>query len=406
LNSLLLLPEVQDYLDQHQDTDLSRFILSGSPFENISIQELAQQLEGRQKTCEKLPSWHGTAGIYFPPKINLEQTSGERAAAYKAALLTGESLADLTGGLGVDSYYFSKEIKEITYCEINASLAQIAAHNFQQLGAKNIKVYTENGIDFLKNATAHYDHIFIDPSRRTILKSKVFLLKECEPNVAEHLELLFAKADQIMVKTSPLLDIHAALEELRAVSEIHIVAVKNEVKELLFLLKNGTLASEIRLYTTNISSFETEKTTVNYQEALRAEVAYNEPLNYLYEPNAALMKSGLFNWIGNFYKLDKLHFNTQLYTSEKYVNFPGRCFKINAKIPYSKKIVSNLFKGIKANITTRNFKETVTQLRKKFKISDGGTRYLFFTTCIDGTQWVLDCSKENGQNKDKNVLKS
>ena len=397
MNSLLLLPEVQDYLDQHQDTDLSRFILSGSPFEKISIQELAQQLEGRRKTRDKLPRWYRTPGIYFPLKINLEQTSGELAAAYKAALLTGNSLVDLTGGLGVDSYYFSKTINEITYCEINASLANIAAHNFHQLDAKNIKVHIENGIDFLKNTTAHYDYIFVDPSRRTTAKAKVFLLKDCEPNVPEHLGLLLAKADQILVKTSPLLDIHAALEELQAVCEIHIVAVKNEVKELLFMLKNGALASEIRLFTTNISSFETEKTATNYKEALQAQATYNEPLNYLYEPNAALMKSGLFNWIGVFYKLDKLHFNTQLYTSKKYTDFPGRCFKINAKIPYSKKTASNLFKGIKANITTRNFKETVTQLRKKFKITEGGARYLFFTTCADGSQWVLDCSKENDQ---------
>jgi len=400
---LLLLPKVQDYLRQHQDTDLSRFILSGSPFENISIQDLAQQLEGRQKTRDKLPSWYRTPGIYFPPKINVEQTSGESAAAYKATLVTGKSLADLTGGLGVDSYYFSKTISEVTYCEINASLAKIAAHNFQQLDAKNIKVYTENGIDFLKNTSAYYNYIFLDPSRRTMEKAKVFLLKDCEPNVPPHLELLLTKADKIMVKTSPLLDIHAALEELRAVCEIHIVAVKNEVKELLFVLKNGVLPSEIRLFTTNITSFETEKTTTNYQEALQAEVTYNEPLDYLYEPNAALMKSGLFNWVGNFYKLYKLHINTQLYTSEKYVDFPGRCFKINARIPYSKKNVSSLFKGIKANITTRNFKETVTQLRKKFKINDGGERYLFFTTCADGSQWVLDCSKENERKNEKSA---
>lgn len=394
MNLNLLLPEVQDYLEQQENTDLSRFILSGSPFENIGIQELAQQLEGRQKTRDKLPSWYRTPGIYFPPKINLEQTSGEEAAAYKSALVSGKALADLTGGLGVDSYYFSKKIDEITYCEINASLAKIAVHNFQQLGAENIKVHTEDGIEFLKNTTVHYDHIFMDPSRRTMAKAKVFLLKDCVPNVPENLEFLLTKAERIMVKTSPLLDIQAALEELRAVCEIHIIAVKNEVKELLFVLKNGSLPSEIKLYTANITSSQIEKTATSYQEALQEEVSYSDPLNYLYEPNAALMKSGLFNWVGNFYKLNKLHPNTQLYTSESYVDFPGRRFKIDAKISYSKKNINNLYKGTKANITTRNFKETVTQLRKKFKISDGGSRYLFFTTCADGSQWVLDCSKE------------
>lgn len=396
MNKHLLLPEVQAYLDKHEGTDLSSFILSGSPFEDISIQELAQQLEGLKKTRDKLPTWQRTPGIYFPKKINLEQTSGERAAAHKANLVKGNSLADLTGGLGVDSYFFSQKINQVAYCEINPSLAKIAAHNFNQLHVENISVHAESGIDFLKRSDTKYDYIFIDPSRRNSAKAKVFLLKDCEPNVPEHIELLLTKAEKIMVKTSPLLDIKAGLEELSAVSEIHIVAVKNEVKELLWILKNGSLPEEISLFSANIDPAKTETTSVNYQEALQAEATYGPPSDYLYEPNAALMKSGLFNWLSGFYKLDKLHPNTHLYTSDNLIDFPGRCFKINDRIPYSKKEVTALFKEKKAHITTRNFRESVAQLRKRFKINDGGDRYLFFTTCADQSQWVLDCSKADG----------
>ncbi|WP_031425601.1 THUMP-like domain-containing protein [Flavimarina sp. Hel_I_48] len=392
MNLHLLLPEVQDYLIANEQTDLSRFILSGSPFEDINIQELAQQLEGLQKTKEKLPSWHGTAGIFFPKKVNLEQTSSERAAAYKASLLDGNTLVDLTGGLGVDSYFFSKKMKHVDYCEINEELAFIAAHNFQKLDAGSISLNTQNGIDFLKKQTSFYDAIYLDPSRRDNANSKVFLLKDCEPNVPEHIDFLLSKAEKIMVKTSPLLDIKAGLDELKAVSEIHIVAVKNEVKEILWILKNDNLPSKITLFTVNITPDTAISTTADYYEALRSEPTFAPPQRYLYEPNAALMKSGLFNWISAFYKVDKLHTNTHLYTSDALIEFPGRRFVVNNTIPYSKKAAS-FFKGKKANITTRNFKESVAQLRKRFKINQGGDNYLFFTTCEDQAQYIIECSK-------------
>lgn len=380
-------------MNAHEQADLSRFILSGSPFENISVQELAQQLEGRQKTKDKLPSWYGTTGIYFPEKVNLEQTSSELTAAYKASLIKGNTLADLTGGLGVDSYFFSKQINQVDYCEINEKLLTIAEHNFKQLKAENIAVHAENGIDFLRKQKIIYDVIYIDPSRRNNSKAKVFLLKDCQPNVPEHIDLLLQKADKIMVKTSPLLDLKAGIEALKAVAEIHIVAVKNEVKEILWILKKEHLRAKIDLFTVNFSPNSSIFTSTDYIDALDSEPCFSPPQRYLYEPNAALMKSGLFNWISAFYDLNKLHPNTHLYTSNTLIPFPGRRFKINKVIPYSKKATSNLFKGKKANITTRNFKESVAQLRKRFKIDQGGKDYLFFTTCEEGSQYILHCNK-------------
>ncbi|MGB3774230.1 MAG: class I SAM-dependent methyltransferase [Leeuwenhoekiella sp.] len=393
MNKRLLLPEVQEYLNKHEHTELSRFILSGSPFEHITAQELAQQLEGRQKAKQKLPKWYNTPNIFYPPKLNLEQTSSELTAAYKASLIHGGKMADLTGGLGIDTYFFANKAIEVDYFEINTDLASIASHNFKELGTKNIRVHNQNGIIFLKEHARTYDTLYIDPSRRDDYQKKVFLLGDCEPNVPENEELLLEKAKVVMVKTSPLLDIQAALRELSHVNAIHIVAVKNEVKELIFILKNGQVKEEITLFTANIQTSKIDNTYTNYNSALAAEATYSLPKKYLYEPNAALMKSGLFNWICSNYKVEKLHPNSHLYTSNENIDFPGRKFTIQDILPYSKKNATTLLKGQKANITTRNFKENVAQLRARFKIKNGGEDYIFFTTCLDNQQYIVKCSK-------------
>ena len=219
------------------------------------------------------------------------------------------------------------------------------------------------------------------------------MLKDCEPNIPEYLDLLLDKTDILMVKTSPLLDITAGLRELKHVLQIHSIAVKNEVKELLWILSKKDDTKALSLFAVNLSSDFDVPVTLDFDALQFAEATFDEPQTYLYEPNAALLKLGAFNWISEHYKLDKLAANTQLYTSEKLIDFPGRRFKIKDSIPYSKKTISQLLKGTQAHITTRNFKASVADLRKKFKIKSGGDRYIFFTTLENGKSLMLDCEK-------------
>ncbi|WP_299677381.1 rRNA adenine N-6-methyltransferase family protein [uncultured Dokdonia sp.] len=391
MNVALLRSDVQEYLAAHAHTPIAQFILKGSPFQDITPQELAQQLDGKRRVKNKLPLWHATEGILFPPKINLEQTSSERTAKYKASLLKSDTIIDITGGLGIDTYYFSKVASKVTHVEMNASLSAFAKANLDTLAVSNVTHIIGNAIDFLANSAVKYDTMYVDPGRRTDAKGKVFMLKDCLPNVPEHIDLLLSKCTSLWIKTAPLLDITAGLKELKNVSEIHIIAVKNEVKELLWRIDQEVKDNCI-IHTANIIGNTIDQTSFSYEEVFTAEANYNLPKNYLYEPNSALLKSGGFNWISKQYQVDKLHIHTQLYTCNTPIPFPGRSFKIERILPYNKQLKKELTIP-KAHITTRNFKETVIDLRKKFKIKDGGDIYLFFTTQVDDKKVVLVCRK-------------
>ena len=360
-------------------------------FEGISNQELAQQIEARKKCEKKLPTWFGTPKIYYPNTQNIEQTSSEITARYKSEIVAGKSLLDATGGFGVDSYFFSQKIELVFHSEIDENLSQIAAHNFEILGAENIKTIPTDGMEFLKVTETRFDWIYLDPSRRNDSKGKVFRLSDCLPNVLEELESVFAKSDNILLKTSPLLDFSIGISELEFVKEIHVVAVKNEVKELLWMLKKG-YSDEITVKTINFSRTGKEVFDFQLSEEKNADPCYSPPLSYVYEPNAAIMKSGAFKMVGNRFGLNKLHEHTHLYTSNTLIDFPGRRFKMEEVSPCTKRDMKRL--GIdKANISTRNFPESVVQIRKKFKIKDGGESYLFFTTDLKNNRILLKCSK-------------
>ena len=391
MNRKLLNKEVQDFLEENYSADLSKMALKGSPFEGVSARELAEQLSGKETAKKKLPLWFRTRNVIYPPKINLEQTSSERTAEYKAKLVAGDSLLDLTGGFGIDSYYFARKIKKVIHTELDPELSEIVEHNFKSLNAGNIDTIAGDGLKFLEGYSGKFDWIFIDPSRRSESGGKVFFLSDCLPNVPDNLDLLWAKTDNILIKTSPLLDLKAGLRELPGVSEIHIVAVENEVKELLWVLRKG-VSKALEMTTINLRKKEDQIFRANFKEEDSAE-AYTAPLKFLYEPNAAIMKSGLFVELGKVYELQKLHPNTQLFSSDELKDFPGRRFHIVQVIPYKKKKIRSSLDTKKANIATRNFPETVASLRKQLKIGDGGDDYLFFTTGPSGEKLVLVCKK-------------
>ena len=393
LDLKLLNSEIQQFINNNLDKNIAKLALQKNPFPEIEWISILNQIEAKSKSKEKLPYWFATKNIIYPSKISVEQTSSEKTASYKSELVSGESLIDLTGGFGVDDFYFTKKIKTVTHCEINPELSQIVKHNFEQLNVKNISCLSGDSLEILTQSNAKYDWIYIDPSRRNDAKGKVFMLKDCLPNVPEHLDLFFEYSDRILIKTAPLLDITAGLSELRNVKTIHFVAVENEVKELLWEIHKDYLGK------TNLKTINIVKKKQDVFEFVLDEnpkiPEYGLPENYLYEPNSAIMKSGGFDEVGTFYKLKKLHKHSHLYTNSEVIAFPGRIFEIENTIAYHKKEMKIFLEGKQFNITTRNFPETVESIRKKWKIKEGGKQYCFFTTDENDNKIVLICKKIN-----------
>lgn len=390
MNERILQQDIQEHINKHLKTDIHKLILKGVPFEGVTVQEIANQVICKQKSEKKLPSWFDTKNIYYPTKVSIEQTSSETAAKYKASMVSGKRLLDLTGGFGVDSFYFSSSFNTVDHCEIDTNLSKISAHNFEQLNKKNITCLAENGIEYLKKTNDFFDVIYVDPSRRSDSKRKVFLLKDCEPNIPKYIDLLFNKTKTILIKNSPILDITSATNELKFVREIHIIAINNDVKELLYLLEKE-FNGKIMIKTVNFSKKNTEE--FNFISNNKSTSNYKEPQDYLYEPNGAILKSGGFHEITTQFNVYKIHQHSHLYTSKKNIKFPGRRFKILAVLPYDKKKIIKLLPNKKANITVRNFNKTVAQIRKELKIKDGGDDYLFFTTNLYNKLSCIHCKR-------------
>ena len=392
MNPSILNQEVQDFILSNLNTDVSKLLFKSSPFKDITVQELVEQIEAKKRCKMKLPTWHNEQNIYYPNKLNIEQTSSEITAEYKSKLVSGISLIDITSGLGIDSFYFAKEFKNVVSCELNQNLSKIAKHNFKKLNANNINVKNEDGIDYIKSSHTIFDCIYVDPSRRHDSKGKVFFLIVFLPNIPEHIDMLFKHSNTILIKVSPMLDISMGISELEHVKEVHIVAVQNEVKELLFLLELNYI-QDLKIETINIINEKAQHFSFNKKEELEANSKLSQPLAYLYEPNSALLKSGAFNLISEKLSISKLHKHTHLYTSNKLVEFPGRSFRIDSILDFNKKQLKSIFKGKKMNIATRNFPITVEELKKQFKINDGGDVYAFFTTNCNDSKIVILTSK-------------
>lgn len=391
MNKNILNTGAQDFILKNLNADIVSVLLKNVLFDKISNKELVEQIEAKNKCKKKLPIWFNTPKIYFPNKLNIEQTSSEITAQYKSQIVSGKSLIDLTGGFGIDSYFFSKKIDDVIHNEIDHNLSEIATYNFKILGSKNISNTAFDAINFLKNSKQHFDWIYIDPSRRNDKKEKVFILENCLPDVTSNLNLLFDRAENILIKTAPLLDITMGIRSLQFVKKVHIVAVNNEVKELLWVLKNGHV-DDIEVKTINFTKSSNETFNFKLTDEKASISIYQSAQKYLYEPNAAILKSGGFKIIGNNLSINKIAEHTHLYTSDHLIDFPGRCFKIDKVVPYKKNSLKEL-QIKKANITTRNFPISVEAIRKKSKIKDGGNIYLFYIKNNDEMHQVLVCKK-------------
>lgn len=389
--AILLHPAIQQFIQKQLTKNIADIAFQKNPFEqDIEWREILNQIQSKQKAKNKLPSWFEKENIIYPSSLSIEQTSSETTAEFKSKLISGETLIDLTGGFGVDDYYFAKQFKAVVHCEMNTALSEIVEHNSTVMGADNITTYAGDSLHTLQQLDRRFDWIYLDPARRDDSQNKVFLLEDCTPDVVNNLAQYYHYSNNIMMKTSPLLDFHNGIKALQGVKCIHVVALKNEVKELLWILEKDYVGT-ISIHSHNINGAVVD--TFEHQLEDDASSNYGIPATYLYEPNAAIMKSGAFNAVANHYQLDKLAPFSHLYTSDAMVVFPGRRFTIKAVINYQKSQFSTLKQFKQANITTRNFPETVAELRQKFKLKDGGSTYLFFTTLHNEEKICIVCEK-------------
>jgi hypothetical protein len=377
----LLKSDVQKFIKSANVCDLPKLSLKYKTRFNLPFKAIAQQIAGREKTKDRMPLWSNTANILYPQTINLEQCSSEATANFKASWVQStisdkKLLVDLTGGFGVDTFFLSKLFAQTIHLEPDATLSAIAHHNHHILRATSIVHLQQTAEQFLVDWQKPVSLFTIDPSRRNESK-KVFKLADCQPNVVEIQDKLFAHAPFIMIKASPLLDIQQALRELKHVAKIAVVAVNNECKELLFLQANG-FSDEPTVQAINLRSDGSleDEFTFSLSDEKKSTPAISSPIQYLYEPNAAILKAGAFKLVAAKFKLAKLHPHTHLYTSTILTSeFPGRIFKIIALNPNSSQLQTLLPTG-KANVVTRNYPLAPEELKKKLKLKDGGENYV------------------------------
>ena len=394
---------------------LSVLALQSHRYPDIDMPFLLDQLSGWQTARTKLPSWAANEDIIYPPHLSMEQCSSEQTAEYKARLVTrlvgtgtsvSSSLCDLTGGFGVDFSFMARAFERAIYVEQQEKLCALARHNFHALGLTQAEVVNDDGTVYL-HQLHHVSVLFLDPARRNEQGGKTVLISDCTPDVLALENELVEKADSVVIKLSPMLDWHRAVDELNrlgnVVREVHIISVRNECKELLLVLqrtkgeKDDKMATEkaLQVFCVNDDSIVSYSLDEALGTSQRLLTAVPEAGQYLYEPNASLMKAGCFRLLTARYPLSALSLNSHLFVSKEAIDdFPGRRFEITAVSSFNKKELRRSLSGIdKANIAVRNFPISVAELRKRLKIKEGGDFYLFATTDTESNHLLFVCKK-------------
>ncbi len=391
-----LSPE-QGYIIAHLTADVRALLLNPPAMPKLDYRLVAEQIQARQKAREKLPNWYAHPDLVFPAALSVEQASSEQTAAHKASLVSGELLVDLTGGMGVDAAAFAGRMDRVIYVERNARLAEQTAHNLRALGHHNIECLVGDGLTQLASLTAPANWAYLDPARRDDQGGRVVQLTDCEPNVLENLPMLLAKANQILLKTAPLLDIEATLRQLPTTQAVHVVAVQGEVKETLFVLGQQPVSTaDVQMVAVNLRDESTQNQVFIYRrgDESTAPVTLADPQTYLYEPNAAVLKAGAFRLVGYRFGLAKLAPHSHLYTSHAIMDgFPGRVFRVEAICKPDRVALRNLVPSQQANLTVRNFPETVARLRQQLHLREGGNTYIFATTFANNDKRLLVTQK-------------
>jgi len=385
----------RQYVADHLHEDPVQLALQARRFPGLPVPDLVRQIQARQKARTKLPDWANNPDLIFPPALSVEQASSARTAAFKASLVSGEKLADLTGGFGVDTSYFARQVSEVHYVERDPALVAVVRYNLEQLGQTNIVFNAADAVSFLRNTDQSFDWLYLDPARRDTAARKIYRLHDCEPDVLRIMPLLLHKSQHVLLKTSPMLDIEQALVELKHVRRVWVVAVDNECKEVLYELGPEPAVDPERLTVNLLRNGQQQEFRLNKAREARAVSRFAEPRQYLYEPNVAILKAGGFRSIGNAFEMFKLHQHSHLYTSDVLrPEFPGRIFRIVATERYSGDALRpHLGPEARAHVTTRNFPDSVAEFRARTGVREGGELYLFATTDLRSRPIVLVCER-------------
>lgn len=399
---MTLTEETIRFIRTHRLDDVRSLALQSRKYTAVDMPVAITQIAGWQVAKEKVPAWAEKEEILYPVHLSLEQCSSEMTARYKVEIIAKRgsqhnTFTDLTGGFGIDCAFLSAGFKRATYVERQPSLCEIAAHNFPLLDLNHITVCNDDSVQHLQSMPP-VDWIFIDPARRDGHGGKTVAISDCEPDVTALEDLLLEKAKHVLVKLSPMLDLTLAINDLKHVQEAHIVSVNNECKELLLVLSHAERlsAEDIPVHCINLTHWQGRQSLAFTRQQEKDSTCSYTPLlkTYLYEPNASILKAGAFRSLSYVYKMEKLHPNSHLYTSDQYIaDFPGRKFRIAGSCSFNKNEVKEMMGTTekKANLTVRNFPASVAELRKRLKLAEGGDTYLFATTMADEKKVLIRC---------------
>lgn len=382
--------EFIDFVNAHKEEDTARLLLSAARYPSIDMPAAVQQIEGLRTARDKWPSLLACPDYLYPPRLNREQSSSESAARYKASLLPAPlTVADLTGGMGIDTLAFARVAQHVDYIERDPQLCALMEHNLRALGVTNVTVHCADSMEWFGRIQRYAPTmIYTDPARRDAAGRKVAGFEDCTPNILDHEALLRSRCQRLMVKASPMIDIDLACRQLGDVSEVHVVGVKGECKEVLFLC--GSTAGEPQITCVNLNTLITQNTprtpfSFSHSEEAAAEGRYCRQVGrYLYEPDATLMKGGPFKLLAQRYGLELLGRNTHLYSADRFVgDFPGRIFEVLRELKLSRKEVLAAIPGDRAHVVTRNYPLEAAVLQKQLGLKEGGDVFIVATSVGD-----------------------
>lgn len=403
-------PTLRDFIQQHLNDDTAELLLAARKYPNIDVPFAVEQIEARKRLKGKLPEWYENAELIMGGRVPAEQCSSEVTARYKRSIIEGlgfrveslemQSLCDMTGGMGIDFWYMSEGMKQAIYTERNETLCEIAKHNFEVLkDGRHPEIEIRLG-DGQKLPIPSVDIIYLDPARRAGDGSRVYAMEDCEPNIVAWQDELLQKAKMVLVKLSPMVDLTDVLRKLKGVTDVYIVGVKNECKEVLVkqahALGDSLYARGVTVHCVDFLTDKTIEDSYNLSDIAEITVVSDGVKSYLYEPDVTLMKAQAFGSLCHRFPVYQLDYETHLMTSDEFIaDFPGRIFEVEEVIPFSSKVMKRLKKEIsQANIATRNFVMTAEELQKRSGIKDGGEVYLFGTKVKDMGQILLKCRKK------------
>lgn len=375
MNKSLLSPEVQDFIRNFRG-DLTKLILKRPLFENISNKELAVQVRSLELARKKFPDLSKVHSLIYPPKLHLEQSSSALTAKFKAECLQNGRGVDLTGGFGIDTYYLAQTHQNIIYTDPDQTIASIAEHNFREIGQENVRFYDLPAEIMLDQLPMQLDWFLIDPSRRNINDAKVISLEDSEPNVVRLQEKLQRKFHAGLIKASPMLSIDKALTQLQYVKAVHVLAIKNEVKELLFQVDHAKENQTVKIKCYDLNKDEPLIYENERQKDGKAQASFSEVSNYLYQPHPSILKAGFFHTLANEYKTDKIASDTHLFTSKEPVRFPGRSFKVRKVMPYKPKRIKKEYKQRNYHVISKNFGIKSEVIADELELKPQGNNYL------------------------------